>query len=80
MKRFALLTGLVMVAGCQEPPKPAEIGKYEVVMIPEGTMRINTVTGKTELMVSSNTIPAGSYAERNGKPLVWAEVKDASPY
>ncbi|WP_292041097.1 MULTISPECIES: hypothetical protein [unclassified Brevundimonas] len=79
MKRFALLIVLGMLAGCQQP-KPTEIGKYEVVMIPEGTMRINTVTGKTELMVNTDTIPNGSYAERNGKPLVWAEVKVASPY
>ena len=80
MKRVALLIGLGLVAGCQETPEPSNVGRYQVVVTSDGAMRVDSVTGKTHLMVQTDTPPTGTYATMGGKPLVWAEVKVNSPY
>ena len=76
MKRLMLIAGLSLLGGCQEASQPtvSDVGKYQIVVTADGTMRINTETGRTHMAVASDIIPTGSYAMLNGKPLVWYEV------
>ena len=80
MKFVLPILSFLMLAACQQPPEPSDVGRYQVLIIAEGTMRVDTKTGKTELMVGTDTPPSGVYAERNGRAQVWAEVKSATLY
>jgi|JI7StandDraft_1071085.scaffolds.fasta_scaffold134656_3 hypothetical protein len=82
MRQMAVVAGLALLGGCQEAPAPppqSDIGKYQIVVTAQGTMRINTETGRTHMAVPSETVPNGAYAMIGGKPLVWYEVHTEGP-
>jgi hypothetical protein len=84
--------GLALLSGCTQPApapalapapsevgrSPSEVGRYQVVSTAKGSLRVDSVTGRTYLMVVGKTPPAGTYATWDGQPLVWYEVKEAA--
>lgn len=79
MRKILILSaaaGLLAACSQPEPQKPSEIGTYQVVATGDGAVRINTITGKTEMLVlfDHQVKQDGTYAIQGSRFWGWAEV------
>jgi hypothetical protein len=83
MKWRVVCVGMFALAGCQAPTEPSKAGRFQVVQSTEyGLMRVDTETGETQLMVTTDRVPATPYfyATSDGKRLVWADIRHGNGF
>lgn len=77
MRLILSLAIVATLAGCSpKAEKPVEIGRYQVVATNDGAIRIDTTTGKTEMLVlfDEQVKKEGTYAIQGNRFWGWAEV------
>lgn len=79
MRKILILSataGLLAACSQPEPQKSSQIGTYQIVATSDGAVRINTITGKTEMLVLSDeqVKQDGTFAMQGNRYWSWAEV------
>ena len=76
----AALAGACL-AGCDQQQESAEpVGKYVIYQEAgvAGSIRLNTVTGESYMLIPSDTEMMHNGVTLNGKPLVWRKIANSN--